>query len=167
MTCEGWKEAVWAELDGGSAAGLSEHLALCPSCRRYAETARRLHAALPSVLPSAAVPDFSQAVLGALRAERQSDAPAWALLGAAAVAAVGLYYGSTELGLDAAALDAALSDLQGQWSLLLGGWSFFAECSSSVSMTLSLPTLFAAGAAWFFSLRDDGRSPAQPAGGRS
>lgn len=106
MGCERWREALSARADG-EAPGLDDalvdaHVSGCPSCASFAAGLARLHRAL-RVAPAGHVPDLTESILAAARADRRVDfgltmALRWALVVIAAI----------EMGL-------AFPDLIGRW----------------------------------------------------
>jgi predicted anti-sigma-YlaC factor YlaD len=92
VACEPFRDALSARLDGeepGMApARLEEHLAGCPACRAWQEAAAEV-TRRARLVPAAAVPDVTAAVLAALPATRPARRPAVEVLLRAALLVVG------------------------------------------------------------------------------
>lgn len=94
MDCDQTREWLSAQLDDESSSAsdqaVSRHLATCPTCRQWADSASRLHRQT-SVRLATSVPDLSEPILAATSRDRRlTDMASMARLGLAVVAAVQL-----------------------------------------------------------------------------
>lgn len=99
MGCEGWRDAISADVDGelggDERAGLDEHLTACAACRAWADDIARLDRTV-RLRPAEAVPDLTGAILAAATAAPSGRAGSgrWrtpaAVAAAAALVAVAL-----------------------------------------------------------------------------
>lgn len=119
MNCEVFRNLFWETRDGGGESSLmpeqAGHLSACPSCRAYAEKARRLDRLLESSFAAVRSPDLAARVLARTAPRTAQTAPA--------LCAAALFAGALALN---ASLDWLGMDL---WQLLRGAFSPLASFS--------------------------------------